>query len=227
MATWQAGQPHQKTSERGRNLMGRDCSTYGYRQQLLMVLRKKKTTKPTPRFFKLLSRDSSIFPLKNKNILFVSFPSHCQEPRGVRDSWGWVWHLVTALLAKQRLPLILGSTFRLVWMEIRSHIPEGNQGVEMEAETECHAPPQRLPVGNNKPCTGPYKKKSLNSTFYRISKHFSRRKAHKISEHKILQDHQDPNNHSLPSSYCVKRWLNFSCFFTVQLVRKTLRQLCF
>lgn len=128
---------------------------------------------------------------------------------------------------KQRLPPILGSAFSLVWRGIRSHIPEGNQGVEMEAELECCAAPQRLPVGNNKHCTGPYKKESLNSTFCRISKHFSRRKAYKISEHKTLPDHQDPNSHSLPTSFCAERWLNLSCFFTVQLVHKTLRQLCF
>lgn len=76
----------------------------------------------------------------------------------MHESWGWVWHLLTAVVAEQSLPPALGSAFSLMWTEIRSHILEGNKGVEMEAETQCCAAPQRLPVGNNKPCAGPAKR---------------------------------------------------------------------
>lgn len=119
-------------------------------------------------------------------MLFVSFPSPCQECCSARGSWGHTGHLVAALLAEQCLPPVLAGTFNLIWMAIRSHIPDRKQGAETEAEIQCHEAPQRLPVGNWKPCADASKGESLNSTFCKSSKHFARFKSQKISEYKAI-----------------------------------------
>lgn len=137
--------------------MCRGCSAYSYKQQLLMALKKIKKSASQ-------QRQQHIY-FKNKSILFVLFPSNCQEPRGMHNSWGHAWHLITVLLAEQNLPATLGSSFHVVQMEIRSHIPDENQSTEMEAEIQHCTIPQRLPLGNNKPFTGPCKEENVNSTF--------------------------------------------------------------
>lgn len=141
--------------------------------------------------------------------MFVSFPSHCQESHGVHGSWCRVWQLVTALLAEQNLPPILGSAFSLTWIEIRSRIPDGNQGLEKEAEIQCCAAPQRLPVGNNKPYAGPCREERASTPPFAEVANTSQ--GAKLTKYWNMRPfHQDPNSHSMTTSVYAKSWLNFS-----------------
>lgn len=144
----------------------------------------------------------------------------------MHNSWGHAWHLITVLLAEQNLPATLGSSFHVVQMEIRSHIPEENQSAEMEAEIQHCAIPQRLPLGNNKPFIGPCKEENVNSTFADAAN--ISQEANLTKYQNIRPLHQDLNSSSMPTSVSVEKWLNFSSVSSLpNLCIKPLRQLCF
>lgn len=144
----QVGQPQQETSGRGGKMSWRDCSAYGYRQELLMV---KKTVKNP--IFLCLSTQQYI-SLKNKNRL-----SHFLLTAGSLV----LCAVPGAGLGTPKYPACwvmpassCGGAFSSMWVETWR-----NKGVETEAEIQCCAAPPRMPVGSNKPCDGPCKELHL------------------------------------------------------------------